>query len=133
MPAAPLPVPDLDPYLTALAAAETPAEFSAVTNSFLDAVEPLLNPVIDFLAAAAQWRGQNRGAAQGSPPWLLRDAASRISAALAMATHADLQILRAHYDPPRDTNQALKTRTSHGTPPAAPPPAAQPGPGAPGR
>lgn len=130
----PLPVPDLDPYLTALAAAKTPAEFSAVTNALLDAVEPLLNTVVDYLAAAAQWRRQNRGAAPGSPPKLLRDAASRIKTAVAMAADADLQILRAHYDPPPDLDALTKqARAAHDTPPAPPPPGQQPGPGGPRR
>jgi hypothetical protein len=134
LPDKPLPVPDLDPYLTALAAAKTPAEFSAVTNALLDAAEPLLNTVVDYLAAAAQWRRQNRGAAPGSPPKLLRDAASRIKTAVAMAADADLQILRAHYDPPPDLDALTKqARAAHDTPPAPPPPVQQPGPGGPRR
>ncbi|MDG5808487.1 hypothetical protein P9869_38740 [Streptomyces ossamyceticus] len=42
--------------MTALAAAQTPAELSFVTNAQLDAVEPFLDTVVDYLAAAAQWR-----------------------------------------------------------------------------
>ncbi|WP_328825753.1 hypothetical protein [Streptomyces ureilyticus] len=125
-------MPDVDPYLTALAAAETPAEFSTVTNQLLDAAEPLLNAVVDYLATAAQWRRQNRGAAPGSAPRLLRDAASRILTALAMAADADLQILRAHYDPPPDLDTLLKqAQASHATPPT--PPGQQPGSGGPRR
>ncbi|MFI9755746.1 hypothetical protein [Streptomyces collinus] len=128
LPSASLPVPDLGPYLKALAAAETPAEFSSVTNALLDAVEPLLNTVSDYLAAAARWKGQNRGAPQGSPPRLLRDAASRLLTALAMAADADIQILRAHYDPPPDLDALMEqARSSHPTPPAQPPPGQQPG------
>ncbi|MBT2409361.1 hypothetical protein J7I94_02090 [Streptomyces sp. ISL-12] len=122
----------MSPFKSALAAAETPAQFSAVLDKLLDAVEPFLNEVIDQLAETATWRGQNRGAERGSPPRLLRDAASRISSALAMASHADLQILRAHYDPAPDldavTKQALGSQNS---PPAPPPPPTRPGPGRP--
>ncbi|MER6531622.1 hypothetical protein [Streptomyces sp. NPDC001508] len=103
-----------------MAAAETPAEYSTVLNSLLDAVEPFLNEVIDHLAAAARWRDQNRGAEPDSPPRLLRDAASRISTGLAMAATADLRILRAHYDPPPDLaalERELKARSSGNTPP----------------
>ncbi|MFD5128973.1 hypothetical protein [Streptomyces olindensis] len=121
-----LPAPDLAPYLTALTAAKTPAEFSTVTNALLDAAEPLLNTVVDYLAAAAQWRRQNRGAAPGSPPTLLRDAASRIKTALAMAADADLQLLRAHYDPPPDLD--VLTQQAHSKP-VPPPPGPQPAPG----
>ncbi|MDX2828667.1 hypothetical protein PV416_48395 [Streptomyces ipomoeae] len=127
-------MPDLAPYERALAAANTPAEFSAVTNALLDAAEPVLHTVAEYLAAAAQWRGQNRGAPPGSPPRLLRDAASRILTALAMAADADLQILRAHYDPPPDLDALpQQARTSRDTPPAPPPPGQQPGSGRPRR
>ncbi|UIX34392.1 hypothetical protein [Streptomyces sp. GQFP] len=95
-------------------------------NTFLDAVEPFLNEVIDHLAVTAQWKGQNRGAEPGSPPWLLRGAASSVASALAMATEADLTILRAHYDPPPNLDTLLKkTDTTPGVPPA--PPGPQPG------
>lgn len=134
LPTEPLPVPDLGPYLTALAAAKTPAEFSGVTNALLDAAEPVLNAVVDYLAAAAQWRRQNRGAAPGSPPTLLRDAASRIKTALAMAADADLQTLRAHYDPAPDLNTLTQQApAAHPTPPAPPQPRQQPDQGRPRR
>ncbi|MFK0288480.1 hypothetical protein ACIQVL_49615 [Streptomyces sp. NPDC090499] len=124
--AAPLPVPDLSPYRQALDAADTPAEFSTVLNALLDTVEPFLAEVIDHLALAARWKNQNRGAETGSPPKLLRDAASRISSALAMAAEADLKILRAHYDPPPDSAPLTqRARTVRGTLP--PPPPAPPG------
>ncbi|WP_326759158.1 hypothetical protein OHB35_15390 [Streptomyces phaeochromogenes] len=127
-----MPAPDLSPYRTALDAAETPAEFSTALNALLDAVAPVLNEVIEHLAATAMWKGQNRGAEPESPPWLLRGAASRIASALAMATDADLKILRAHYDPPPDRDALLKqTRTTPATPPA--PPGPQPGSGRPRR
>ncbi|MEV6513920.1 hypothetical protein AB0M61_48475 [Streptomyces sp. NPDC051642] len=126
LPAEPFPAPDLSHFRQALDAADTPAEFSTVLNTLLDAVAPFLNEVIEHLAATAKWKGQNRGAQPESPPWLLRDAASRIASAIAMATEADLAILRAHYDPPPDLNVLTKqVRTTPGTPPA--PPGPQPG------
>ncbi|MEH0658478.1 hypothetical protein QA860_12190 [Streptomyces stelliscabiei] len=132
LPPEPFPAPDLRPFREALNAADTPAEFSTVLNSLLDAVEPFLNEVIEHLAATAQWKGQNRGAEPESPPWLLHGAASSIASALAMATDADLKILRAHYDPPPDRDALLKqTRTAPDTPPA--PPGPQPGSGGPRR
>ncbi|MGQ4435342.1 MULTISPECIES: hypothetical protein [unclassified Streptomyces] len=98
----------------------------------LDAVAPLLNEVIEYLAATARWKSQHRGAEPESPPWLLRGAANRIASALAMATEADLAILRAHYDPPPDLNAPGKqVRTAPGTPPA--PPGPQPRPDGPRR
>ncbi|MFF4361526.1 hypothetical protein [Streptomyces sp. NPDC001604] len=132
LPPEPFPAPDLSPYRSALDAAETPAEVSTVLNALLDAVAPFLNEVIDHLAATAKWKGQNRGAEPGSPPWLLHGAASSVASALAMANEADLKILRAHYDPPPDLAAPPKnTRTTPGTPPA--PPGPQPGPGKPRR
>ncbi|MEU9734498.1 hypothetical protein [Streptomyces sp. NPDC048002] len=127
-----MPAPDLSPYRTALEAAETPAEFHAVLDTFLDAVGPFLNEVIDHLAVTARWKGQNRGAEPGSPPWLLRGAASSIASALAMATEADLTILRAHYDPPPDLDALLKKAPAGpGVPPS--PPGPQAGSGTPRR
>jgi hypothetical protein len=94
-----------------------------VLNTLLDAVAPFLNEVIDHLAATAKWKGNNRGAEPGSPPWLLRGAASSIASGLAMATEADLKLLRAHYDPPPDLDALLKqARTTPGTLPAPPGP-----------
>ncbi|NEB01967.1 hypothetical protein [Streptomyces sp. SID13726] len=113
-----MPAPDLSPYREALGAADSAAEFSAALNALLDAVEPFLAEVIDHLALAARWKNQNRGAEPGSPPWLLRDAASRISSALAMAAEADLTILRAHYDPPPDHFGLLKQPPVPGAPAA---------------
>ncbi|MFF5090379.1 hypothetical protein [Streptomyces niveus] len=99
LPAEPLPTPDLTPYLTALAAAQTPAEASAVTRHLLDAAEPVLRAVSDYLLAAGQWRGQNRGAKLDSPPKMLMAAAGRSLSVLALADAADLKALRAEYDP----------------------------------
>ncbi|MEU9288324.1 hypothetical protein AB0D57_27395 [Streptomyces sp. NPDC048275] len=121
----PFPAPDLAPFTEALHAADTPAEFSYVLNSLLDAVEPFLNEVINHLSESRTWKNRHRNAEPGSPPILLRDAASRIATGIAMAAHADLDILRAHYDPPPDL-EAL--RTARPTPPAAPPPSPPSGP-----
>ncbi|MER6082959.1 hypothetical protein [Streptomyces sp. NPDC001833] len=113
----------MSPYRQALDDADSPAEFSTVLNALLDAVEPFLAEVIDHLALAARWKGQNRSAEPGSPPRLLRDAASRISSALAMTAAADLKILRAHYDPPPDANELMnRAQAADGTRPAPPPP-----------
>ncbi|MET9507686.1 hypothetical protein ABZX62_04255 [Streptomyces flavidovirens] len=126
-----LPSPDLAPYLAALAAAETPAEVSAVTQHLLDAAEPVLRAVSDYLLAAAQWRGQHRGAAKGSPPKLLMEAASRSLSVAAIADEADLRTLRAAYDPAPTPNlpPTGQTAVSTALPPAPPhPPPAGPAP-----
>ncbi|MCC2275561.1 hypothetical protein LKL35_09015 [Streptomyces sp. ET3-23] len=115
-----LPGPDLRPYLDALAAAETPAQASAVTRHLLDAAEPVLQAVSDYLVAAARWRGQNRGAELGSPPKMLMAAASRSLSVLAIAHQADLAILRAAYDPAPAPPPPPQGRTGPGFPPAPP-------------
>ncbi|MFE7302636.1 hypothetical protein [Streptomyces sp. NPDC057579] len=115
-----LPSPDLGPYLDALAAAETPAQASAVTRHLLDAAEPVLQAVSDYLVAAARWRGQNRGAEPGSPPKALMTAASRSLSVLAIADQADLAILRAEYDPAPTPPRPHQGRTAPGLPPAPP-------------
>ncbi|MCP3821398.1 hypothetical protein NLX86_25870 [Streptomyces sp. A3M-1-3] len=132
LPDKPLPSPDLAPYLAALAAAETPAEVSAVTQHLLDAAEPAHRAVSDFLLAAAQRQGQNRGAAKGSPPKLPMEAASRSLSVLAIADEADLTTLRAEYDPAPTPNLPPPghARASSGLPPApphAPPAGPKPG------
>ncbi|MGW2685746.1 hypothetical protein ACWC6I_21650 [Streptomyces sp. NPDC001414] len=123
---APFPVPDLSAYRQALDSADTPAEFSTVLNALLDAVEPFFGEVIDHLALASRWQNQNRGAERGSPSWLLRDAASRVSSALAMAAEADLRILRAHYDPPPDISAFVTQEPTANTATPTPPPPAPP-------
>ncbi|CAL9364787.1 hypothetical protein SUDANB105_00741 [Streptomyces sp. enrichment culture] len=121
LPADPLPIPDLTPYLDALAAAETPAQASAVTEHLLDAAEPILRAVSDYLVAAARWRSQNRGAELGSPPKLLMQAASHCLSVLAIADEADIKALRAEYDPaPAAASPAGPARASSGLPPAPP-------------
>ncbi|MEU9189223.1 hypothetical protein AB0D14_32705 [Streptomyces sp. NPDC048484] len=122
LPDEPLPSPDLAPYLGALHAAETPAEASAVTQRLLDAAEPVLRAVSEYLVAAARWRDQHRGAEKGSPPKLLMEAASRSLSVLAIADEADLTILRAEYDPapaPAPVPPGQSPATS-GLPPASP-------------
>ncbi|MGW2650818.1 hypothetical protein ACWC2T_39540 [Streptomyces sp. NPDC001393] len=115
-----LPSPDLRPYLDALAAAETPAQASAVTRHLLDAAEPVLQAVSDYLVAAARWRGQNRGAEPGSPPKMLMAAASRSLSVLAIADQADLAALRAAYDPAPTPPAPPHRPTGPGLPPAPP-------------
>ncbi|MFJ4322718.1 hypothetical protein ACIP3A_06330 [Streptomyces tricolor] len=83
----------------------------------------------DYLFAAAQWRGQHRGAAKGSPPKLLMEAASRSLSVAALADEADLATLRAAYDPAPPPGRPA--RASTGLPPA--PPHAPPAGPAPGR
>lgn len=132
LPDEPLPTPDLTPYLTALTAARTPAEASAVTRHFLDAAEPVLRAVSDYLLAAGQWRGQNRDAKPESPPKMLMTAASRSLSVLGLADEADLAVLRAEYDPaptpgtpPHGRSHAAPTPppTPPNSPPAGPAPA----------
>ncbi|MGW6454387.1 hypothetical protein ACWF94_00410 [Streptomyces sp. NPDC055078] len=122
LPDEPLPSPDLAPYQTALSAAETPAEASTVTQHFLNAAEPVLRAVSDYLLTAARWHGQNRGAAKGSPPKLLMEAAGRSLSVLAIADEADRTILRAEYDPapPPHLPPPGQTRASSGLPPTPP-------------
>ncbi|GAA2672499.1 hypothetical protein GCM10010400_38060 [Streptomyces aculeolatus] len=100
------PLPDSDPpeldltaYRSALAAAQSPAEVSAVTQHLLDAAAPVLQAVSDCLVEAAQWRGHHRDAVDGPPRKRLMAAASRALDVLAIADEADLARLRAEYDP----------------------------------
>lgn len=123
LPTGPLPNPELAPYLDALAAAETPAQASAVTQRLLDAAEPVLRAVSDYLDAAARWRDQHRGAEKGSPSKLLMEAASRSLSVLALADEADLTILRAEYGPAPAPALAPPgpSPAASGLPPASPP------------
>lgn len=122
LPDGPWPDPDLGPYLDALSAAQTPAEIDAVTDHVLDAAEPALRALSDYLVAAARWKRENRDAAKGSPSHLLMTAASRALSVLALADEAGTNRLRAAYDPaPTPT-----TPTAAGLPPTPPPPGAGP-------
>ncbi|MFD3910056.1 hypothetical protein [Streptomyces sp. NPDC058603] len=126
LPAEPFPVPDPALYLAALAAAETPAEVSAVTQRLLDAAQPALSTISDLLVAIARWGDRHRSAEQGSAPKLLMEAASRSLAVLALADEADLAVLRAEYDP-TPTPPPRTPKTTQGLPPAPPgPPPAGP-------
>ncbi|MFF5438852.1 hypothetical protein [Streptomyces achromogenes] len=125
-----LPCPDLAPYLDALAAAETPAQASAVTRHLLKAAEPMFQAVSDYLWAAARWRCQHRGAERGSPPKMLMTAASRSLSVPILAYEADLAILRAEYDPvpaPPSPPQGPKAPRLPPSPPSAPPAGPAPG------
>ncbi|CAL9431137.1 hypothetical protein ACPZ13_05190 [Streptomyces sp. IPPR8] len=122
LPDQPWPAPDLTPYLDALAAAQTPAEIDAVTDHVLDAAEPALRALSDYLVAAARWKQENRDAAKGSPSHLLMTAASRALSALALADEAGLNRLRAAYDPaPAPTASADASRGATASLPPAPP------------
>ncbi|WP_232485661.1 hypothetical protein [Streptomyces fildesensis] len=125
LPDSPLPSPDPAPYLAALTAAQTPAEVHAVTSRLLDAAEPALRAMSDYLLAAAQWRGQHREAAKGSPPRLLLEAAGRALSALAIADQGDLEALRAAYDPapaPKHPAPGRSALPPSSTPPGQAPP-----------
>ncbi|MFE3645903.1 hypothetical protein ACFXOM_33850 [Streptomyces sp. NPDC059169] len=95
----PLPLPDLTPYLTALAEAETPAEVSAVTHRLVDATAPLLDHIAGHFVAVALWAGhEHRHTPQAVR--LLRDAAHGVRSASTQVAQADLENLLAHYAPP---------------------------------
>ncbi|WP_261800986.1 hypothetical protein [Streptomyces sp. PBH53] len=127
LPEQPLPAPDLASYLHALAAAEAPAQASAVTQRLLDAAAPVLEAVSEYLVAAARWRGQNRTAELGSPPKMLMKAASDSLSALALGHQADLALLRAEYDPAPTPPQGPKAPGPSPPPPSIPPAGPAPG------
>lgn len=99
LPSAPLPRLDPGPYVAALAAAEKPAEVSAVTQHLLDAVYPTVRELSNLLVDIARWEGRHRSAAPDSAPKMLMSAASRCLDALALADQADMRVLRDEYDP----------------------------------
>ncbi|MFB7405360.1 hypothetical protein ACFCZR_34765, partial [Streptomyces rubiginosohelvolus] len=99
LPSAPLPRLDPGPYVAALAAAEKPAEVSAVTQHLLDAVYPTVRELSNLLLGIARWEGRHRSAAPDSAPKMLMSAASRCLDALALADQADMRVLRDEYDP----------------------------------
>ncbi|MFI1013100.1 hypothetical protein [Streptomyces sp. NPDC020965] len=130
VPESPLPSPDLAPYLTALAAAAAPAEAHAVTDRLLDAAEPVLRAMSDYLLAAAKWNGHHRSAAPGSPPRLLMEAAGRSLSVMGIADDAGMAALRAHYDPaptPAAPDREQVPPSLPPTPPNAAPPGPRPG------
>ncbi|MGV9790837.1 hypothetical protein [Streptomyces sp. NPDC003435] len=111
-----LPAPDLTPFKNALREAATPVEFSHILNSLVEAVQPVLDEVVDLLELARVWNAHHVNAAPDSPSKLLQRAGSSISLGLSYTARADMELLRAHYI-------AEDVRAA---PPA--PPAAQPGP-----
>ncbi|MCP3821401.1 hypothetical protein NLX86_25885 [Streptomyces sp. A3M-1-3] len=113
LPDQPLPLPDLTPYLTALAAAETPAEVSAITDRLVGATAPLLDHIAGHFVATALWAGHEHSHTPQSVR-LLRDAAHSVRSALIHVAQADLENLRAHYAPP-----ALSPGEGHAVRPAA--------------
>ncbi|MEU4174771.1 hypothetical protein [Streptomyces sp. NPDC026589] len=118
LPTEPLPTPDTAPFRAALAAAETPAEVSAVTRHFLHAAQPTLHAVFDFLTTIAQRGDQHLSAGPGSPPELLIRAANCAVAVLGISNEADLGALRAEYDTPPATPTAPTAPTPEpGLPP----------------
>ncbi|MFD4786507.1 hypothetical protein ACFWN1_05390 [Streptomyces sp. NPDC058459] len=120
LPDQPWPAPDLTPYLDALPAAQTPTEIDTVTDHVLDAAEPALRALSDYLVAAARWKQENRGAAKGSPSNLLMTAASRTLSVTALADEASLNRLRATYDP-APTTPTDPQRGAVASPPPSPP------------
>ncbi|MFC9745260.1 hypothetical protein [Streptomyces niveus] len=76
----------------------------------------------DYLLAAGQWRGQNRGAKLDSPPKMLMTAAGHSLSVLGLADAADLAALRAEYDPAPspDTPAHDRPRAASDLPPALP-------------
>ncbi|MGW2476937.1 hypothetical protein [Streptomyces sp. NPDC001665] len=117
LPSAPSPRLDPGPYVTALTAARTPAEVSAVTQHLLDAVFPAVREMSHLLVDIARWEGRHRSAAPDSPPKMLMAAASRCLDALALADQADIRSLREEYDAPHPRTAP----TSHSITPPVPP------------
>ncbi|MFP8887614.1 hypothetical protein [Streptomyces mangrovi] len=132
LPTEPLPVPGPAPYFAALAAAETSAEVSAVTQRFLDAAQSALSAVSDLLVAIARWGDRHRFTEQGSAPKLLMEAASRSLSVPAIADEADLKTLRAEYDPAPTSpaeSRSERPQVPSALPPSPPPAPRGPAPG----
>ncbi|MFE0772191.1 hypothetical protein [Streptomyces sp. NPDC058861] len=96
LPQNPLPLPDLTPFLTALSAAETPAEVSAINRHLAGATAPLLDHIAGHIVGVALWASQEH---QHTPRArrLLREAARDIRTSLVKVAEADLENLRAQY------------------------------------
>ncbi|MER5813808.1 hypothetical protein [Streptomyces californicus] len=123
LPADPPPVPDTAPYRTALSAAETQAEVSAVMRHFLRTVQPTLHATFDFLMTVAERGDQHLRAGPDSPTEQLIYAANCSVAVLGVADQADREALRAEYDPPPSSRAAPKpASTTLPAPPEAPGP-----------
>ncbi|MEU2145984.1 MULTISPECIES: hypothetical protein [Streptomyces albovinaceus subgroup] len=119
LPSTPLPGLDPGPYVTALAAARTSAEVSAVTQHLLDAVFPTVRELSNLLVDIARWEGRHRSAAPDSPPKMLMSAASRCLDALALADQADMRVLRDEYDPAPQPSQP-RPQSTQSLPPSPP-------------
>ncbi|MCA1223237.1 hypothetical protein [Streptomyces sp. 8L] len=128
LPKGPRPGLDLAAYLDALAAVRSPAEFAAVTDHILTAVEPMLHTLTDYLLAAAQWQHPHRDAAEGSPSHMLMTAAGRALSALVLADEANRTMLRAAHDPAPTsaTSASIQPATTGNLPPAPPRPGSAP-------
>ncbi|WP_435058189.1 hypothetical protein [Streptomyces sp. bgisy060] len=124
LPQEPLPLPGLTPFLSALAAAETPAEVSAITHQLAGITAPVLDHIARHIVGVALWRGQDH---QHTPQAqrLLREAAQSIRAAMVKVAEADLENLRAEYAPSPEPPSAARTIT----PPRPPAPPGSPKPG----
>ncbi|MFD8550161.1 hypothetical protein ACFV08_00830 [Streptomyces fradiae] len=124
LPQEPLPLPGLTPFLSALAAAETPAEVSAITHHLARITEPVLDHIARHIVGIALWRGQeHRHTPQAQR--LLREAAQSIRTAMVTVAEADLENLRAEYAPvPAPPSAARKPTPSL---PPAPPSSSRPG------
>lgn len=121
LPAQPPAALDPAPYLAALAAAESPAEVSAVTQHLLNAAEATLTAVSEVLVAIARRDGRNRFLELGTPPRTLMNAASRSLSVLALADEADLAVLRAEYDPAPAPRTPQAEQSLPPAPPKSPP------------
>ncbi|MGQ4484490.1 hypothetical protein ACN6LM_003789 [Streptomyces sp. SAS_281] len=124
LPQEPLPLPVLTPFLSALGAAETPAEVSAITHHLAGITAPVLDHIARHIVGVALWRGQDhRHTPQAQR--LLREAAQSIRTAMEKVAEADLENLRAEYAPaPAPPSAARKP-----TPPLPPAPPSSPRPG----
>lgn len=128
LPDEPLPLPDLNPYLTVLAEAETPAEVSAVTQQLFGATAPLLDHIAGHFVALALWAGHGHRHTPEAAN-LLRDAGRSIRSALMQVAWADWENLRAHYAPPAvgpGEEQADRTAASRPSPPGPSAPSGPP-------
>ncbi|MFJ7164070.1 hypothetical protein ACIQUV_01020 [Streptomyces globosus] len=127
LPQEPLPLPVLTPFLSALGAAETPAEVSAVTHHLAGITAPVLDHIARHIVGVALWRGQDhRHTPQAQR--LLREAAQSIRTAMEKVAEAELENLRAEYAPvPAPPSAARKpTPSLLPAPPSSPKPGTSP-------
>ncbi|MER5202205.1 hypothetical protein [Streptomyces sp. NPDC002825] len=124
LPQEPLPLPVLTPFLSALGAAETPAEVSAITHHLAGITAPVLDHIARHIVGVALWRGQNHLHTPRAQR-LLREAAQSIRTAVEKVAEADLENLRAEYAPAPEPPSAAR----RSTPPLPPAPPSSPKPG----